>query len=228
MGLLPDTLPGYRPLADVSMLEGIWGTSLAREPGRSYDEMLAGSLKALYVMGANPAAGASATQLAALEALDFLVVQDLFLTETARFASVVLPAVAYVEKDGTFTSTERRVQVVRRAMQPLPGARADWEILRGVARALGLPWNYTSPGDILREIARAVPIYAGASRPALGESGGRWPLNARRTTGASVAGRPEVKETPFLTWQMLERGVAPGVPVGEGHHELAARHGQGE
>lgn len=228
MGLLPDMLPGYRPLADVSTLEGIWGTSLPREPGRSYDEQLAGGLKALYIMGANPAAGASASLLAALEKLDFLVVQDLFLTETARYASVVLPAVAYVEKDGTFTSTERRVQVARQAMQPLPGARADWEILRGVGRALGLPWNYTSPGDILREIGRAVPIYAGASRPALGELGGRWPLTPRRLPGTNGVSRPGVKETPYLTWQMLDRGLTPGVPVSEGHHELAARHGQGE
>ena len=228
MGLLPDTLPGYRPLADASTLEGIWGASLPREPGRSYGELLAGDVKALYVMGANPAAGASAEQLAALESLDFLVMQDLFLTETARYASVVLPAVAYVEKDGTFTSTERRVQVIRQAMQPLPGARADWEILRGVGRALGLPWNYTSPGDILREIGRSVPIYAGASRSALGELGGRWPLTPRRLPGTDGASRPGVKETPYLTWQMLERGLTPAVPVSEGHHELAARRGQGE
>jgi predicted molibdopterin-dependent oxidoreductase YjgC len=228
MGLLPDTLPGYRPLADASTLEGIWGTSLPHEPGRSYDDQLAGDLKALYVMGANPAAEAPASLLAALEKLDFLVVQDLFLTETARYASVVLPAVASVEKDGTFTSTERRVQVVRQAMQPLPGARADWEILRGVGRALGLPWNYTSPGDILREIGRAVPIYAGASRSALGESGGRWPLTPRKLSGSAAVSRPGVKETPFLTWQMLEQGLTPGVTVSEGYHELAARRGQGE
>jgi NADH-quinone oxidoreductase chain G len=228
MGLLPDTLPGYRPLADAATLEGIWGTGLSREPGRSYDDQLAGGVRALYVMGANPAAGAPASLLAALEKLEFLVVQDLFLTETARYASVVLPAVAYVEKDGTFTSTERRVQLIRQAMQPLPGARADWEILRGVGRALGLSWNYTSPGDILREISRAVPIYAGASRSALGELGGRWPLTPRRLPGSAEVSRPGVKETPFLTWQMLERGLTPGVAVSEGHHELAARRGQGE
>jgi NADH-quinone oxidoreductase chain G len=228
MGLLPDMLPGYRPLVEASTLEGIWGTKLSRETGMSYDEQLSSGLKALYVMGANPAAEASAARVAALESLDFLVVQDLFLTETAQHASVVLPAVAYVEKDGTFTSTERRVQVVRQAMQPLPGARADWEILRGVGRALGLPWNYTSPGDILREIGRAVPIYTGASRQALGEQGRRWPLTPRRPSGATGAGRPGVKETPFLTWQMLESGLAPGVPVGEGRHELAAQRGQGE
>ena len=162
------------------------------------------------MMGANPAAGATrASSLAALESLDFLVVQDLFLTETARDATVVLPAVAYVEKDGTFTNTERRVQVVRQAMQPLPGARADWEILRGVARALGLPLELHltrrhSEGD------RAVCAHLRRRfAPALGELGARWPLTPRRLPGTDGVSRPGVRETPYLTWQMLEQGLTP-------------------
>jgi formate dehydrogenase major subunit len=173
-------------------------------------------------MGANPAKRATPEQLAALEALDFLVVQDLFLTETAKRAQVVLPAVAYTEKDGTFTNTERRVQVVRQAMLPLPYAKADWEILMGVARALGLGWSYLSPAQVLSEIGRSVPLYAGVSRRALGETGACWPF----TPGASAEGRPALVGSPYLTWQMLESGVTSAPAAGG---ELAhATSGRGE
>jgi NADH-quinone oxidoreductase chain G len=224
MGLLPDTLPGYRPVSDAAAraaLGGVWNATLPSEPGKSYDEMLSGGVKALYVMGANPASDATPQQLAALNALELLVVQDMFLTETAKRATVVLPAVAYTEKDGTFTNTERCVQVVRRAMQPLPGAKADWEILRGVARALGLHWAYLSPAEILKEIGRATPIYAGVTRRALGDSGARWPL----VPGERAAdGRPALQSSPYLTWQMVEQGVARGIAAGE----LVAGRGRGE
>ena len=221
MGLLPDTLPGYRPLAAAPALEDVWHAKVPEQPGKSYDEMLSGGVRALYVMGANPARGATAEQLRALESLDLLVVQDMFLTETAQRATVVLPAVAYVEKDGTFTNTDRCVQVVRQAMQPLPGAKADWEILCGVIRALGLNWTYFSPVDILREIGRSTPIYAGVSRRALGESGARWPLLARK----SASGRTALSESSYLTRQMLEQGLALDMAAAE---KLVASSGRGE
>lgn len=157
MGVLPDMLPGYQPVA---------------KPGMDYDAMLKGGVKALWVMGADPAQ--HMTDPALLDRLDFLVVQDMTLTATARHAHVVLPALSYAEKIGTFTNLERCVQAIRRALIPLPGARADWEIIRGVATRLGLTWTYRSPADILTEIASNVPLYAGLTRPALGDQGARW------------------------------------------------------
>jgi predicted molibdopterin-dependent oxidoreductase YjgC len=140
-----------------------------------------------------------------------MLVQDLFLTETARRADVVLPAVAYTEKDGSFTNTERCVQAVRRAMTPLPGARADWEILQDVARALGLRWSYRSAADVLTEIGRSVPIYAGVTHRALGASGVRWPL---APAGGRDDGARAVAGTAYLTGEML-RGDMPVGADGE-------------
>ncbi|HEY7781569.1 MAG TPA: NADH-quinone oxidoreductase subunit NuoG [Ktedonobacterales bacterium] len=196
MGLLPDSLPGYGAVTDGAAraaLAGAWGVAgLPAEPGHDAAAMLGGAVRALYVMGADPAS--TMEDPAALDRLEFLVVQDLFLTETARRAHVVLPAVAYTEKDGTFTNTERCVQNVRRAMIPLPGARADWEILLDLARALGLGWTTRTPAEVLAEIGRVVPIYAGATRRGLGMSGLRWPLvpamasDKARPDGASANG----------------------------------------
>ena len=181
MGLLPVTLPGYQPVGDEAARSAVgsaWGAQLSAEPGRDYDAMLSGGVRALFVLGADPARHATAEQLARLEQLDALIVQDLFLTETAKRAMVVLPGLSYGEKDGTFTNLDRRIQVVRKGMTELPGARADWEILTTLARMLGLSWAYLSPADILREIGRVAPIYAGVTRRALGESGLQWPLRA--------------------------------------------------
>ena len=225
MGLLPELLPGYRLVSDDdarAALSAQWGADLSAEPGLTSEQMLAGGVKALYVMGAGPARHVARDAGDPLGQLDFLVVQDMFLTETAMRADVVLPAVSFTEKEGSFTSTERNVQVVRQAMQPLPGARADWEILMGVARALGLGWTYLSPAQILSEIARTTPLYAGASRRALGESGARWPLRAE---GKTAEGRPAITGSPYLTWSMLEQGVANGVVAGE---QLALSPGRGE
>ena len=228
MGLLPDMLPGYRPVTDEAAREAlanIWHAALPATKGYAYDQMLSGGLSALYVMGADPAALASADQLEALEKLELLVVQDMFLTETARRASVVLPTLAYVEKDGTFTNTERCIQVVRQAMQPLPGAKADWEILQGLARALGLHWSYFAAADILKEIGRTTPIYSGVSRRALGESGVRWPL-VRETS--SDGGGPRIRESTYVSWSMLEMGAAPDSLVEGAAHLLVAQPGRGE
>jgi NADH-quinone oxidoreductase subunit G len=207
MGLLPDTLPGYAAVADDTTRErlgALWGGDLTATPGLAYDAMLAGGVKALYAMGANPARHADFT------GLEFLVVQDLTLTETAQQADVVLPAVSYAEKDGSFTNTERCIQAVRRALLPLPGAKADWEILRDVARALGAAWDYRSSAAVLAEIGQAVPIYAGVSRAALGDSGLRWPL----VQGAAEHGAARVAGSDYLTWEHLRAGVASaGAPV---------------
>ena len=167
MGVLPDVAPGYQPV---------------QKAGLDYDAMLRGGVKALWVMGANLTK--HMPDPAMLGKLDFLVVQEMTMTATAQHAHVVLPALSYAEKIGTFTNLERCVQLLRRAMVPLPGARADWEILRGVATRLGLAWAYRSPSDILTEIATTVPLYAGLTREALGDQGRRWSFAGERETVA--------------------------------------------
>ncbi len=137
-----------------------------------------------------------------MEKLDALIVQDLFLTETAKRAMVVLPGLSYGEKDGTFTNLDRRIQVVRKGMTELPGARADWEILTTLARMLGLSWAYLSPAEILREIGRVAPIYAGVTRRALGESGLQWPLRAGEV---GVDGRKTIVGSETLIWPPARR-----------------------
>ena len=209
-------------------LGAAWGATLPDAPGLDYDAILNGSLKALYVMGADPLRSATPEQRTRLAATEFLVVQDLFLTETAQAANVVLPAVAYTEKDGSFTNTDRSVQVIRKAMLELPGARADWAILTGRARRLGLDWGYQSPAEVLAEIGRVVPLYAGATRRTLGLAGARWPLTPGAPDGE---GRATVVGSPVLTWEMLAQGVAQGLsPItvtSAGEDGLAVSSGRG-
>ncbi|MFI5275663.1 MAG: molybdopterin-dependent oxidoreductase, partial [Ktedonobacterales bacterium] len=223
MGLLPNALPGYRAVTDErarAALGEAWGARLPAATGQDYDTMLAGGVKALYALGVNPAQRMDDAGRERLAALDFLVVQDLFLTETARLATVVLPAVSYTEKDGTFTNTERCVQVVRKAMLELPGARADWQILLEVAQAMGLGWSYSNAAQILAEIGRTTPIYAGVSRRGLGETGARWPL----APTAAADGAAGLAGSPYLSLEMLTHGVAEG----RGADELALSTGRGE
>ena len=142
MGLLPDALPGYKP---------------APETGMTYAEMLSSpDIKALYVMGANPA-----RHLELPSGLEFLVVQDITLTSTAQQADVVLPAVTFAEKDGSMTNIDHHVQAIWHALRPLPGAKADWEIISEIARRMGHKWSYASPQEVLLEIAAENPFYAG-------------------------------------------------------------------
>jgi NADH-quinone oxidoreductase subunit G len=157
MGILPDALPGYQP---------------APEPGMSYIQMLSSpQLKALYVMGANPARHLEQPELPST--LEFIVVQDIALTETAKQADVVLPAVTFAEKEGSMTNVDHHVQAIRRALRPLPGAKADWEILIKLAAYMGHSWNYASPRDVLLEIADSNGFYTGLSWEELGLQGVR-------------------------------------------------------
>ena len=154
MGLLPDALPGYQPV---------------QEKGLAYDDMLKSEdIRALLVMGANPLRHGELPP-----SLEFLVVQDITLTETARRADVVLPAVSFAEKDGSMTNVDHHVQAVRRALRPLPGAKADWEILLALASHLGHKWTYTGPRDVLAEIAGQNPFYSGLTWEKLGAQGVR-------------------------------------------------------
>ncbi len=202
MGLLPDRLPGQRPLGDekaVSRTQRQWGGTLPTEPGMTYRQMLdaaaAGKMDFLYVMGADPASEGAAE---ALQQVGFLVVSELFLTETAKMADVVLPAANYVEGDGTFTNLERRVQRAPKAVRAPGQAAPDWLILTHLAQYWPLPepasggsqkkqrssgklpvaWAYSSPQDVLQEITRVVPMYDGLTWDALGEAGRQWPADA--------------------------------------------------
>ncbi len=187
MGMLPDFLPGRRPLADAKArgdLEALWQTELPSQPGLTYGGMLAsarGRIKALYLLGANPA-GEKPADAAALKALDFLVVQELFLTETAQLADVVLPAASYVEGDGTFTNSERRVQRAPQAVKPVGNAAPDWLILTHLARAYAperaAAWSATSVAALFAEITQAAPLYAGMTWENLGAGGRQWPWQA--------------------------------------------------
>jgi formate dehydrogenase (NADP+) alpha subunit len=178
MGCQPGMFPGYRPVnADNAReLEELWSPGPDRatpevpaEPGLGLAAMLAAAydsdIKAMWVVGANPVIGldeANAGQVReALRKLDFLVVQDLFVNETAELADVILPASSYAEKEGTFTNTERRVQRVREALQPVGATKPDSTIIAGIGERLGVPLPATLPKDIFDEIARVVPQYAG-------------------------------------------------------------------
>jgi formate dehydrogenase major subunit len=184
MGALPDVFPAYQPVANDearAKFEKAWGATLSAKPGKTVVEIMEaahkGEIKALYIMGENPMiSDPDLTHVeASLKHLDLLIVQDIFLTETARLADVVLPSACFAEKDGTFTNTERRVQRIRKAV-PAPGqAKADWEIIAGISAKMGYPMNYASAGAIMAEINAVTPSYAGITYERLEKEGLQWP-----------------------------------------------------
>ncbi len=185
MGTLPYTYPGYQPPDDEKVLEKFakaWGvqslpvTDGLLEP-QMYEKALEGEFKALYVIGYDPAQtqGNIGKVKEALERLEFLVYQDMFLTETAEYAHVVLPAACFYEKDGTFTSGERRVRRIKKAVPPPGDAKADWEILCMVAHAMGYPMIYSHPSQIMDELASLTPAYGGISYERIEGEGRVWP-----------------------------------------------------
>jgi NADH-quinone oxidoreductase chain G len=187
LGLLPNQLPGHANLDDQAArqrLQNLWGGNLPSKAGKSYSQMLdaAGKeIKALYVMGANPASE-RATWAANLDKLDLLVVQELFLTETAQLADVVLPAVSWAEVDGTFTNLERRVQRAPKAVRdPQSKVAPDWMIIEHLATLAGQKWSHANEHAVTAEIAKAVPIYANLTWAALGDQGLQWDAGAVRS-----------------------------------------------
>ncbi|MCG2777232.1 MAG: formate dehydrogenase subunit alpha, partial [Desulfobacterales bacterium] len=184
MGALPNVFPGYQRVNEQSVrskFEKAWGKDLDGNPGLTLTEMFEaaheGRIKAMYIVGENPMLSEADLWHArrALAKLDLLVVQDLFLTETAQMADVVLPAASFAEKDGTFTNTERRVQRVRKATEPPGEAKLDWEIISEVAARLGYPLAYGSSAEIMDEIAQVTPIYHGINFDRLNKKGLQWP-----------------------------------------------------
>ncbi len=186
MGSFPHELPGYRHISDASVrasFEREWKVSLDPEPGlripNMFDAALHGSFKAIYVQGEDIAQSDPDLQHvhAALSAMECVIVHDLFLNETAKFAHIVLPGSSFLEKDGTFTNAERRINRVRKVMPPMTGL-ADWEVTLGLARALGLDWAYEHPSQIMDEIARLMPTFQGMSYDKLDRLHSvQWPCN---------------------------------------------------
>ncbi len=183
-GASPIFLPGYQRVDDPearAKYEEAWGVPLSPEPGLNLNEMMkkvGGQVKGLFVMGEDIVI--SEPNVSRLEAglnnVDFVVVQDLFLNETCRFADVILPAACFAEKEGTFTNSERRVQRVRKAVEPPGQARADWEILVDLAARCGADWGYTSAAEVYDELARFAPKFAGISHARIDEGIGlQWP-----------------------------------------------------
>ena len=183
-GLIPMVYPDYQPVGDPEVrarFEAVWGRSLSPDPGLTVVEVtraaLAGHVRGMYIMGENPFLSDPNVNKVreALANLDFLVVQDIFLTETAEFADVILPASAYLEKEGTYTNTDRRVQIGRPALSPPGEARLDWQIVQEVSRRVGYPMDYASPAEIFDEMASLTRSYATLSHANLGAAGKLWP-----------------------------------------------------
>lgn len=185
-GAMPNYLPGYQKVEDEEArrrFEEAWGVRLPAEPGldnhRMIDAIHAGRVRGMYLIGEEIAlVDADANYVReALRKLDFLVVQDIFFSDTARYADVVLPASPSLEKEGTFTNTERRIQRLYRAMEPLADSRPDWEILQMVANALGAGWRYAHPSEVMEEAARLAPLFAGVRYDRLeGYRSLQWPV----------------------------------------------------
>jgi formate dehydrogenase major subunit/formate dehydrogenase alpha subunit len=184
MGCSPDSFPGYQKVdnpASRERFERLWGVNLSPRPGLKASEMLfeaeAGNLKALYIMGENPVLSDPEVNhtIKALKKLQLLVVQDIFMTETAELAHVVLPGACFAEKDGTFTNTERRVQRVRRAVKPPGEAKEDSWIIMQLAKELGYEMSYNSMEEVFQEIGMAWPALAGMTYSRLEKGGLQWP-----------------------------------------------------
>ena len=195
MGSFPHEFPGYRHVSDVvtrELFEKAWGVPLLDEPGlripNMFEAALDGSFRGLYIEGEDIAQSDPDTQhvTAALSAMECIVVQDLFLNETAKYAHVFLPGSSFLEKDGTFTNAERRISRVRKVMAPKAGY-ADWEVTQELARAMGYPMNYSHASEIMDEIARLTPTFHGVSFDRIDQLGSiQWPCNEDHPEGTRV------------------------------------------
>ena len=214
MGALPNSLPGYQKVYEPEVQEKFakaWNkANLPKEAGLTLTEIIDaachGEVKGLYVMGENPVLSDpnQAHVIDALEQLDFLVVQDIFLTETAQYADVVLPSCSFAEKSGHFTNTERRVQRISPAVKPPGEAKEDWLIIQDIANAMGSDWAYQSVEDITKEITQLTPQYAGIHWHRVGKDGLQWPCPDDASPGTRIMhteqftrGKGEMVAVPF-------------------------------
>lgn len=213
-GAMPWDYPGYQKVDDPLVVEkfrAAWGNTPPPKRGLTTTEIAnawsTGAIKAMYIMGENPLMSEPNLRHAhhAIEQLEFLVCQDLFINETGRYADVILPGASWAEKDGTFTNTDRRVQRVRKAFEPFGDSRADWQIVCEIAkrleqklgRAKSAGWDYAHPSEILEEMGQLVPTYAGITYDRLEDDGLQWPAPTRDHPG-----------TPFLFEKEFPRGKA--------------------
>lgn len=195
MGSFPHELSGYRHISDSitrSLFERDWGVALDPDPGlripNMLDAALDGSFRAIYIQGEDILQSDPNTHhvAAGLKAMELVIVHDLFLNETANYAHVFLPGSTFLEKNGTFTNAERRIQLVRKVMEPANGLE-DWEVTQELARAMGLEWNYAHPSEIMDEIARLTPTFAGVSFERLDREGSlQWPVNDKAPDGSPI------------------------------------------
>ncbi len=214
MGALPDTFTGYQSVLDddvAARFEAAWGVEMKRERGLKIPEMfdaaVAGELRAMYIFGEDVAQTDPNTThvIRALEALEFLVVQEIFENETTRYADVVLPASSFLEKTGTFTNAERRVQLVEAAIDPPGDARTDFEILTTISAALGHEMGFETPADVMDEVASLTPDWAGVSHERVGRGGLQWPVAADGTDSPTLyaetftlpGGRAQLAALPY-------------------------------
>jgi len=195
MGSFPHELSGYRHVSDATtraLFEEDWGVPIDSEPGLRIPNMLDaavdGEFKALYVQGEDILQSDPNTKhvSAGLAAMECVIVHDLFLNETANYAHIFLPGSTFLEKNGTFTNAERRIQLVNKVMAPVNGME-DWEVTQALAHAMGLDWNYSHPSEIMDEIARLTPTFAGVSFARLKEAGSlQWPVNEAAPDGSPI------------------------------------------
>ena len=193
LGGLPNVYPGYQRVDDKEIqgkFEKAWGRELSGEVGLThteiFDGILAGEIKAMYMVGENPVLTEADANHArkALDELDFLVSQDIFLTESGQYADVVLPAASFAEKEGTFTNTERRVQRVRQVIPPLGDSKPDWWITTQIAKAMGEEgFDFQSPEEIMDEINQVSPIYGGITYKRIEKTGLQWPCRDSKDRG---------------------------------------------
>jgi formate dehydrogenase alpha subunit len=211
VGALPNVFTGYQSVLDEaarSKFEAAWKAPLSASPGLTLLEIMhgaeSGKIKGIYVMGEDPAVSdPNAGRVSeGLKNLEFLVVQDIFLSQTARYADVVLPGVSFAEKDGTFTNTERMVQRVRKAIEPVGNSKPDWVIIAEIASRLGYPMIYESPDKIMEEIASLTPVYGGISYDRIDKIGLQWPCRTQNDPG-----------TKFLHEEHFSRGLGKFHPI---------------
>ncbi len=211
MGALPDVYSGYQKVSDPRVrkkFSDAWGRKLPGMPGKTlvemFDAALSGEIKAMYIMGENPVISDPDTShlVEALKKLEFLVVQDIFMTETTELADVVLPAVTFAEKDGTFTNTERRVQKLKRAIRPMFGSLPDWKIISEISKRMGYDMGYRAAHEIMEEVALLTPSYGGILHHRLDNFGIQWPCPGT-----------DHKGTPFMHRKKFAKGLGTFNPV---------------
>ena len=223
MGALPNVYSGYQKVEDPAArgrMEAAWGTDLPPAPGLTAVEMMEaakeGRLKGLFISGENPMMSYPDRGLVgrALESLEFFAVAEIFPTETTALADVVLPAASFAEKDGTFTSTERRVQRVRRAVPPPGEARPEVEVAAALLRRLGVPAEYASPEEVMAEIASVTPSYGGISYPRLGTAGLSWPCPDPDHPGTEILHKESfpIGRARFFPVELLDMDSDPEYP----------------